>query len=164
MVSSAKPDEQGTAVDPSQTLEHDPTGFTQLIDLRFVSIAESEVVAELPVSPKHYQPMGIVHGGVYCSMIETVCSVGAHVHASKLGLMVVGVDNQTSFLKATRSGVLRASARPLAVGRRTQLWEASIQDEKNRLIATGRVRLICLEPEHNLAGQAAGTLPAKSAL
>lgn len=161
MVSSATPDEQNAATEPSQALGHEPMGFTQLIDLRFVSIAESEVVAELPVSPKHYQPMGIVHGGVYCGMVETVCSVGAHVHASKLGLMVVGVDNQTSFLRATRSGTLRASARPLAVGRRTQLWEASVHDEKNRLVATGRVRLICLPPEQNLAGQAAGTLSEK---
>lgn len=158
MVSSLKPDEQNAVPEPSQALGHEPMGLMQLIDLRFVSISESEVVAELPVSAKHYQPMGIVHGGVYCSMVETVCSVGAHVHASKLGLMVVGVDNQTSFLKATRSGTLRAAARPLSVGRRTQLWEASIHDEKSRLVATGRVRLICLPPEQNLAGQAAGTL------
>lgn len=135
-----------------------PMGWTQQMDLRFVSIAEDEVVAELAVTDKHYQPMGIVHGGVYCSMVETVCSVGAYVHASKRGLMVVGVDNQTSFLKATRTGTLRASARPLSAGRRTQLWEANIHDDKGALVSTGRVRLICLEPDSNLAGQTAGTL------
>jgi uncharacterized protein (TIGR00369 family) len=133
-------------------------GWTSQMDMHFVSIAESEVVAELTVSEKHYQPMGIVHGGVYCSMVETVCSVGAHLHASKHGLMVVGVDNQTSFLKATRTGTLRASARPLVVGRRTQLWEANIHDGNGKLVSTGRVRLVCLEPTSNLAGQAAGTL------
>jgi 1,4-dihydroxy-2-naphthoyl-CoA hydrolase len=79
------------------------------------------------------------------------------VHASKLGLTVVGVDNQTSFLKATRSGTLRATARPLAVGRRTQLWEANIHDENNKLLSTGRVRLICLPLEQDLAGKSAGT-------
>ncbi|MDB4985456.1 MAG: hypothetical protein JWN04_634 [Myxococcaceae bacterium] len=143
-------------VDPM--LDIAPTGWTAQMDLRFVTVTEAEVVAELPVSAKHYQPMGIVHGGVYCSMVETVCSVGAYLHASKRGLLVVGVDNQTSFLKATRDGVLRASARPLAVGRRTQLWQADIHDDKGQLVSTGRVRLICLEPEQKLAGQAAGTL------
>lgn len=135
-----------------------PGGWSALMELRFVSVGESEVVAELPVSDKHHQPMGIVHGGVYCSMVETVCSVGAHLHASKRGLMVVGVDNHTSFLKATRTGVLRASARPLSVGRRTQLWEANVHDEKGTLVSTGRVRLVCLEPDSNLAGRSAGTL------
>jgi len=143
---------------PSQPLGIVPMGWVSQMDMHFVSIAESEVVAELTVSEKHYQPMGIVHGGVYCSMVETVCSVGAHLHASKLGLMVVGVDNQTSFLKATRTGNLRASARPLVTGRRTQLWEANIHDGEGKLIATGRVRLVCLEPTSNLAGQVAGNL------
>jgi 1,4-dihydroxy-2-naphthoyl-CoA hydrolase len=157
MIDSASKTDQ-PAREPPQSLGIVPTGWTQQMDLRFISIAEGEVVAELSVSEKHYQPMGIVHGGVYCRMVETVCSVGAHVHAGKRGLMVVGVDNQTSFLKATRTGVLRASARPLSVGRRTQLWEANVHDERSTLVATGRVRLVCLEPDSNLAGQAASTL------
>ena len=131
-------------------------GWAEQMGLRYLTVTESEVLAELPISPKHHQPMGIVHGGVYCSIVETVCSVGAFLHASKRGLFVVGVDNQTSFLKATRAGTLRASARPLSVGRRTQLWEANIHDEAGALIATGRVRLIAVEPASNLAGQRAG--------
>jgi 1,4-dihydroxy-2-naphthoyl-CoA hydrolase len=136
----------------------EPMGWTETMGLTFVKVAEDEVIAELTVESKHYQPMGIVHGGVYCSMVETVCSVGAFMHASKHGLMVVGVDNQTSFLKATRKGTLRASARPLVTGRRTQLWEANIHDHAGKLVSTGRVRLVCLEPTSNLAGESAGTL------
>jgi 1,4-dihydroxy-2-naphthoyl-CoA hydrolase len=143
---------------PVQPLGIAPSGWTATMGLRFVGISEAEVVAELVVSPAHYQPMGVVHGGVYCSMVETVCSIGGHVHASKRGMMVVGVDNQTSFFKATRSGTLRATARPLSVGRRTQLWEANIHDEAGTLISSGRVRLICLEADSNLAGKPAGTL------
>jgi 1,4-dihydroxy-2-naphthoyl-CoA hydrolase len=161
MANSTGPNDDVSA-QPGQGFGIAPQGFMQLIDLRFVSVSESEIVAELPVSDKHYQPMGIVHGGVYCSMVETVCSVGGHVHASKNDMTVVGVDNQTSFLKATRSGTLRATARPLAVGRRTQLWEANIHDEKGTLLSTGRVRLICLPLEQNLAGKAAGAQAEKT--
>ncbi|MET0284576.1 MAG: PaaI family thioesterase [Polyangiales bacterium] len=131
-------------------------GLSSLIDLTLISVGEQEVVAELPVSPKHHQPMGIVHGGVYCAIVETVCSVGGYMHASKRGNYVVGVDNHTSFLKATRTGTLRAVAKPLSVGRRTQLWEAEIRNEKGELVATGRVRLIAVEADSNLAGAKAG--------
>jgi len=150
-------DKNQKAAPSQQSLGLVPTGWVLTMGLHFISISEAEVVAELTVTPAHYQPMGVVHGGVYCSMVETVCSVGAHVHASKRGMMVVGVDNQTSFLKATRQGKLRASARPLNVGRRTQLWEANIHDDKGTLISTGRVRLICLEPDSNLGGKPAGS-------
>ena len=141
----------------SKSLE-EPTGsfqggLAQLIDLSLVTITEQEVVGELVVSPKHYQPMGIVHGGVYCAMVETVCSVGAFVHASKRGRTVVGVDNQTSFLKATRTGTLRAVGRPLSIGGRTQLWEANIVNQEGVLVATGRVRLVALDVGSQLAGQ-----------
>ncbi len=139
-----------------------PDGLSKLIDLKLVSVSEQEVVAELPVSPKHHQPMGIVHGGVYCAIVETVCSVGGFMHASKRGNYVVGVDNHTSFLKATRTGTLRAVARPLSVGRRTQLWEAEIKNEKGELVATGRVRLIAVEAESNLAGAPAGPVVTKT--
>jgi 1,4-dihydroxy-2-naphthoyl-CoA hydrolase len=131
-------------------------GLGTLLDLTLISVGEQEVIAELPVSPKHHQPMGIVHGGVYCAIVETVCSVGGYMHASKRGNYVVGVDNHTSFLKATRTGTLRAVAKPLSVGRRTQLWEAEIRNEKGELVATGRVRLIAVEADSNLAGAKAG--------
>jgi len=131
-------------------------GFMRLMGLTLTRIDEQQVDAELTVRPEHYQPMGIVHGGVYCAMVETVCSVAGYVHASKSGNFVVGVDNQTSFLKATRSGVLRASARPLSIGRRTHLWEATIHDEQGKLVATGRVRLMAVEAGAQLGGAAAG--------
>ena len=118
-------------------------GWSQLLDLRFVSVTEDEIIAESSISAKHHQPMGIVHGGVYCSIVETVCSLGAALRASKHGLSVLGLENQTSFLKATRSGVLQAVGKPIVAGRRTQLWEANIYSEDRTLVATGRLRLLC---------------------
>ncbi|HVZ33574.1 MAG TPA: PaaI family thioesterase [Polyangiaceae bacterium] len=142
----------------SEAPQHIQAPWADHMGLTYVSIAEQEVVAELVVTPMHYQPMGVVHGGVYCSIVETVCSVGAFLHSSKRGLFVVGVDNQTSFLKATRAGTLRATARPLSVGRRTQLWEANIHNRDGALVATGRVRLVAVEPGSNLGGRNAGEL------
>jgi 1,4-dihydroxy-2-naphthoyl-CoA hydrolase len=135
--------------------EMEPVGFVKLMGMNLLSASAEEVIAELPVGPQHHQPMGIVHGGVYCALAETVCSIGAHLAAIKRGRTVVGVDNQTSFLKATRTGTLRVSGKPLSVGGRTQLWQADIRDEAGNLVATGRVRLVCIEPDVRLAGESA---------
>lgn len=140
---------------PAADASAEPVGLMKLMGMTVVSMSEREVIVELVVTPAHHQPMGIVHGGVYCALVETVCSIGGHFHASKRGLTVVGVDNQTSFLKATRSGVLTARGTPLSAGRRTQLWQADIRDADDALIATGRVRLICIEPDARLAAGAA---------
>lgn len=140
---------------PAADASGEPVGLMKLMGMTVVSMNEREVVAELVVTPAHHQPMGIVHGGVYCALVETVCSVGGHLHASKRGLTVVGVDNQTSFLKATRSGVLTVRGTPLSAGRRTQLWQADIRDGNDALVATGRVRLVCIEPDARLAGGSA---------
>ncbi len=69
------------------------------------------------------------------------------------GQSVVGLENNTSFLRATREGVLRATARPLARGRRSQVWEGTITDEAGRVVAAGRVRLLALEADAALAGE-----------
>lgn len=130
-------------------------GFDTLIGLELVAAAAHEVVAQLVVRPEHQQPWGIVHGGVYCAIVETVCSVGGQVSLGPGAGFVVGVDNHTSFLKATRDGVLRASARPLAKSKRTQLWEANILNEAGELVASGRVRLMVVEQGKVLAGEIA---------
>jgi acyl-coenzyme A thioesterase PaaI-like protein len=64
------------------------------------------------------------------------------------------VENQTSFLHAVRPGTrLKASSRPVSRDERTQVWEANIIDERGRLIAWGRVRLLCLPEQQEVAGE-----------
>jgi 1,4-dihydroxy-2-naphthoyl-CoA hydrolase len=124
--------------------------------IRVVHATRHEVRAEIDVGPGHRQPHGIVHGGVHASVIETLASVGAAIDASAHGRTVVGLENHTSFVRAVREGTLRATAKPLTRGRRTQVWEASIVDAAGALVATGRVRLLVMDPEAEVAGTALG--------
>ncbi|HEX2736321.1 MAG TPA: PaaI family thioesterase [Polyangiaceae bacterium] len=96
------------------------------------------------VGPEHLQPFGIVHGGVFSGVVETVCSIGACVGIGP-DKSVVGMENQTSFLRPVREGVLRAEGRPVHRGRTTELWEAKIVDAEGRLVATGRLRLMLID-------------------
>ncbi len=113
--------------------------------VRFIRATADEVQAEMEIGPEHLQGYGIVHGGVHSGVIETVTSVGAALFALPQGKSVVGLENHTSFLLAVREGKLRAVARPLMRGKRTQVWEAAITDAAGRTVATGHVRFIVLE-------------------
>ena len=124
--------------------------------LHFTRVTRTEVVAEMPVRPDHLQTYGIVHGGVHAAIIETLASVGAAVNAMPEGRSVVGLENSTSFIRAVRGGTLRAVAKPITRGRRSQAWEASVFDDQGKLAATGRVRLLVLEPEAQVAGETVG--------
>jgi 1,4-dihydroxy-2-naphthoyl-CoA hydrolase len=128
-------------------------GWVGTTGLRILRATRDEVVAELEVQPKHLQAYGIVHGGVHAGVVETLASIGAAIDAMAAGRTVVGLENHTSFLRAVRSGTLRADAKPLTRGRRSQVWEGSIRDEGGRLVATGRVRLMVLDPGTEVAGE-----------
>jgi 1,4-dihydroxy-2-naphthoyl-CoA hydrolase len=122
------------------------------LGLVIVSATSDEVRARLALRPSHRQPLGLVHGGVLASVVETLASVGAGVDAMARGQHVVGLENHTSFVRAVREGTLEATASPITRGRRTQVWEVAIRNEDGALVATGRVRLLVLEPEAEVAG------------
>lgn len=115
-------------------------GFTEMVGLRIVELGPDRVVARWTVRPQLYQPHGIVHGGVFCTAVETAASYGAAVWLGAHG-NVVGVSNQTDFLRAVRAGELTATATPIHRGRLQQLWQVEIHDEADHLVARGQVRL-----------------------
>jgi uncharacterized protein (TIGR00369 family) len=135
-------------------------GWPAAMGVRFVRATAEEVVAEIEVGPAHLQPYGLVHGGVYSGLIETITSVGAALEAMPRGQSAVGLENHTSFLQAVRAGTIRATARSLVGGRRTQVWEADVTDGKGRLVATGRVRFLILDAGGSIAGETVTVRPA----
>ncbi len=116
-------------------------GWGGAMRLRFTEATGDAVTCTVTIDDRHLQPFGLVHGGVHCGVIETVCSIGATLHVRDRGQEAVGLENTTSFVRAVREGTLVATAAPVARGRTNQLWEAWIRDERGRLVAQGRVRL-----------------------
>jgi 1,4-dihydroxy-2-naphthoyl-CoA hydrolase len=123
--------------------------FQELLGLELVEISGDRVVGTCEVTPRLHQPYGILHGGVYCSMVETVASVAAAMWLGDEG-NVVGVANTTNFIRATREGTLTATATPLQRGRTQQLWNVEIVDGDGRLAAQGQVRLANLRTADQL--------------
>ena len=121
--------------------------FDTELGLRFTELSPDGARAQLEVTPKLLQPRGLVHGGVYCSMVETLASLSAFTWlATRGGGDVVGVNNNTDFLRSIGSGTVFGTAEPIHRGRRQQLWLVTITDDHDQVVARGQVRLQNLEP------------------
>jgi 1,4-dihydroxy-2-naphthoyl-CoA hydrolase len=117
-------------------------GFDSEIGLQYLEVTPDGGRAQLTITDKVLQPWGIVHGGVYCSIVESLASVSGHVWLSEHGGgTVVGVNNNTDFLRAIKGGTVTAVSEPIHRGRRQQLWLITITDEDDRVVARGQVRL-----------------------
>ena len=123
-------------------------GFDHTLGLTYLEMTPDGGRARLEVQAHLLQPWGIVHGGVYCAVAESLASVSAHTWlAANGGGTVVGVNNNTDFLRAVSAGTLTAASTPIHRGRRQQLWLVTISDERSRAVARGQVRLQNLPPE-----------------
>ncbi|WP_422746732.1 PaaI family thioesterase [Mycobacterium sp. WMMD1722] len=117
-------------------------GFDREIGLKYLEVTPDGGRAQLTLTDTLLQPWGIVHGGVYCSVIESLASVSAHVWLSvNGGGTVVGVNNNTDFLRAVSAGTVTAESTPIHRGRRQQLWLITITTEDGKVVARGQVRL-----------------------
>jgi 1,4-dihydroxy-2-naphthoyl-CoA hydrolase len=114
--------------------------FVEFLGVTFLEATGDTVVATWDVRPELHQPHGILHGGVHCSVVETLASVGAGVWLGEGGT-VVGVNNNTDFYRAARDGELTSTATPLHRGRSQQVWVVETVDEGGRTVARGQVRL-----------------------
>jgi 1,4-dihydroxy-2-naphthoyl-CoA hydrolase len=117
------------------------SAFVAAAGLEVTQLGADRVEGFIELGPGHHQPWGIVHGGVYATAIETAASLGAAVAASEHGLVPVGVNNNTNFVRAMKAGRVKVVATPVQQGRTQQLWEVRVSDEDNRLVAIGQVRL-----------------------
>ena len=125
-------------------------GLDSYLGIRLVAATPDRVEMSWEVRPELTQPYGIVHGGTYCTAVESSASVGAALWYGEQveNGRVVGVSNQTDFYRAVTEGTLTAVATPVHRGRSQQVWRVDITEESGRLVAQGQVRLQNLTDPH----------------
>ena len=125
------------------------------VGLDVLELGVDRVVARIDAHPRHHQPYGILHGGVYCSIVEGVASYGAGTLARSKGQPgVVGVSNSTDFLRSHSEGELIATGTPVHHGRSAQLWTVEIRRSSDQeLVARGQVRFHVLSELPNKRGK-----------
>ncbi len=122
-----------------------PVGFDRLYGLELLSYSDEEVRAQVQVRDELLQPAGLVHGGVFASIAETMASVATWVAVRDQGQAAQGLSNQTSFLRPIVDGTIHAVARRRHRGRTTWVWEVEISDDEGRLCALVRMTIAVRE-------------------
>jgi 1,4-dihydroxy-2-naphthoyl-CoA hydrolase len=122
--------------------------FDSVIGLELDDLVEVGLrTARLPVVPAVCQPMGIVHGGVYAAIAESLASRGTADGVLALGKVPLGMSNNTSFLRPVPAGsVVHAEARAIHRGRTTWLWDVEMRNGEGKLCATSRVTIAVRDP------------------
>lgn len=122
-------------------MDLDPAGgLARLLGIAFDEIGPERVVATMPVTPQHLQPMGYLHGGASVVLAETVASVGGAAGALPEAT-AFGLEINANHVRPVREGTLRAVGERLHAGRTTQVWDIRIYDERERLVCVSRCTL-----------------------
>ncbi len=116
-------------------------GFDRLVGLEITEVSDELVRGHAPVRDELKQPAGLVHGGVYASVAESLASTGTGLAVIPEGKFVVGLSNQTSFLRPITEGTIHAAAVRRHRGRTTWVWEVEISDDAGKLCVLTRMTL-----------------------
>ena len=118
-----------------------PSGFAQEIGVEWIGLDPDDARARIKVEQRHLQPFGIVHGGVYASLAESLCSAATYGAVSEDGMVAMGQANDTTFLRPISGGNVNATARTRHRGRTTWIWDVEISDDEGRVCALCRMTI-----------------------
>ena len=114
----------------------------EALGITFTELGDGYLRATMPVDARTHQPYGLLHGGASVALAETLGSSAGMLMAG--GNAVVGLEINANHLRAVRSGIVTGTARPIHVGRSTQVWEIRIEDEAGKPVCISRITLSVL--------------------
>jgi len=120
--------------------------FDALYGLEILEIDDEHARARVPVRDAVKQPMGLVHGGLFASIAESLTSVATATSVAADGMIATGMSNQTSFLRPITEGTVHAQAVRRHRGRTTWMWDVEITDDDGRLCAVSRMTIAVRPP------------------
>ena len=117
------------------------SGFAEFIGTEWIDLDPDEARARIEVKPHHLQPHGMVHGGVYAALAESLCSAATDDAVRPEGMLALGQANSTTFLRPITSGHINAVGRTRQRGRTTWIWDVELSDDDGRVCALVRMTI-----------------------
>ena len=117
------------------------TGFDRLYGLELLELSETDASARVAVRPELKQPMGLVHGGVYAAIAESLTSIATWAAVVPEGKVALGLSNATNFVRPITEGWVHARATRLHRGRTTWVWDVLFTDDAGRTCAATRMTI-----------------------
>ncbi len=118
---------------------HGKGTLMQTLNIKITEIGDDYMVATMPASPAVHNPLGIVHGGANVALAETVASYAANFAVDFEQFYCVGQEINANHLKASRNGLLTATAKPVHLGKRSSVWEILIHNSGGDLCCISRM-------------------------
>ena len=115
------------------------------IGIEFTSAGDDYIEAKMPVDSRTHQPFGLLHGGASVALAETLGSVAATCCVDQARQFCVGLEINANHIRGIKSGYVKGTTRPVHVGKKTQVWEIRIVNEKDELVCVSRITLAVLD-------------------
>jgi uncharacterized protein (TIGR00369 family) len=116
-------------------------GFDRFYGLEFVELSDTRVRARVALRDELRQPLGLLHGGVYSSLAESMTSLATAFAVLDRGEIALGLSNSTNFMRPITEGTVHATAARLHGGRTTWVWDVRFTDDADRACAVTRMTL-----------------------
>jgi 1,4-dihydroxy-2-naphthoyl-CoA hydrolase len=128
-------------IPPATEINEVLLGFDRHYGLEFVECSESEVRAQVVVREHHKQPAGLLHGGMYAAIAESISSIATAMTVLDDGNVAMGMSNYTTFLRPITKGTVHAHAVRVHRGRTSWLWDVTFSDDGDRVCALTRMTI-----------------------
>lgn len=115
------------------------------LGIELTRIGEDYLEAKMPVDRRTHQPFGLLHGGASVALAESLGSFAAHLTLDDQNKYCVGLEINANHLRSVKSGFVTGTARPLHIGRSTQVWEIKITNEQQELVCVSRITMAVID-------------------
>ncbi len=119
--------------------------MSERIGIEFTQIGQDFIEATMPVDARTHQPLGLLHGGASVALAETLGSVAATCCVDSSRQFCVGLEINANHIRGVRAGYVKGTTRPVHIGKKTQVWEIRIVNEKEELVCVSRITLAVLD-------------------
>ena len=135
--------------DPAITAEQiNPIGkgnMAEWLGIEITEVGDDYLKATMPVDDRTRQPYGLLHGGASVVLAETLGSVGAAFVVDRNKYDCVGLEINANHLRGVREGIVTGIARPIHIGKTTQVWEIRIHDSRDKIVCISRITIAVLK-------------------
>jgi 1,4-dihydroxy-2-naphthoyl-CoA hydrolase len=119
--------------------------MAEQIGIEFTAVGEDYLEARMPVDKRTHQPFGLLHGGASVALAETMGSVAAHCCVDHTTQFCVGLDINANHVRGVKEGFVKGITKPVHIGKKTQVWEIRILNEKEELVCISRITMAVLD-------------------
>jgi len=119
--------------------------MSEWLGIEFIAINPNYLVAKMPADHRTIQPLGVINGGAYCALAETVGSMAANLCVDKTKFVALGLAINANHIRSASQGWVYGKATPLHLGRTTHVWEIKITDENDKLCCISRLTMSIIE-------------------